>query len=137
MTTIGPWAPVMVTIRAETSDDPGAIFAVHAAAFPTDAEARLVNALRAGGKATVSLVAEVDATVVGHVLFTPVRLEPGPGSCLGVGLAPSRCGLHSSGGESGRGWSTPDSKRAAAPGSGSSWFWASLATTIASASGAP
>lgn len=49
MTTIGPWAPVMVTIRAETSDDQGAIFDVHAAAFPTAAEARLVNALRAGG----------------------------------------------------------------------------------------
>ena len=88
MTAIGPWAPVMVTVRAETSDDQGAIFDVHAAAFPPAAEARLVNALRAAGKATVSLVAEVDATVVGHVLFTPVRLEPGPGSCLGVGLAP-------------------------------------------------
>ena len=38
--------------------------------------------------AVVSLVAEASATVVGHVLFSPVTVEPSPGSCLGVGLAP-------------------------------------------------
>ena len=47
-----------------------------------------MNALRAAGKAVVSLVAEASATVVGHVLFSPVTVEPSPGSCLGVGLAP-------------------------------------------------
>lgn len=88
MTPIGPPTPAMIAIRTETSDDHDAIFDVHTVAFPTDAEARLVSALRAGGKAVVSLVAEADATVVGHVLFSPVRVEPSPGASLGVGLAP-------------------------------------------------
>jgi putative acetyltransferase len=79
-----------VAIRPETSEDREAIFDVHAAAFPTDAEARLVNALRANGKVVVSLVAEVDAAVAGHVLFSPVlvAVEFSTAPTLGVGLAP-------------------------------------------------
>lgn len=69
-------------------------------AFPTDAEARLVDALRAGGLMVVSLVAERAGEVLGHVLMSPVTLEPsGP---PGAGLAPiavhpsrQRCGIGS------------------------------------------
>ena len=70
---------------------------MHVAAFPSDAEARLVAALQASGNAPVSVVAEVDARVVGHVLFTPVSIQgastPGPGgrpACRSAcaGLAP-------------------------------------------------
>ena len=75
-------------IRRERTADAVATFAVHAAAFPTDAEARLVDALRASGRAAVSLVAEVDGAVVGHVLFSPVSVEGSPALPIGVGLAP-------------------------------------------------
>lgn len=57
---------------------------MHAAAFPSDAEARLVDALRAARRAALSLVAEHDGQVVGHVLFSPVKSNRG----RGLGLAP-------------------------------------------------
>ena len=75
----------MVTAREEQPDDVAAIHALHAEAFPSDAEARLVDALRAAGRLTLSLVAERDGAVVGHVGFSPVTL---PGARDGLGLAP-------------------------------------------------
>ena len=59
-------------IRPERPSDRDAIFSVNARAFPSDAEARLVDVLRERGAAAVSLVAEVDGAVVGHILFSPV-----------------------------------------------------------------
>jgi putative acetyltransferase len=72
-------------IRPERPDDVPGIHAVHAASFPTDAEARLVDLLRAAGRLRVSLVAEVDRRVVGHVAFSPVTAASG---AVGIGLAP-------------------------------------------------
>ncbi len=46
-----------LVIRDETPADVPAIHALNAAAFETDAEARLVDALRAHGRLTPSLVA--------------------------------------------------------------------------------
>jgi putative acetyltransferase len=74
-----------VLIRHEQSGDAAAVFAVHAAAFPTDAEARLVDALRGAGQLSISLVAEDGGQVVGHVAFSPVTLASTTG---GLGLAP-------------------------------------------------
>jgi len=73
-------------IRPERPADVAAVREIHQLAFPSDAEARLVDALRASGQALVSLVAERRGELVGHVLFTPVTLEP-PGP-PGAGLAP-------------------------------------------------
>jgi putative acetyltransferase len=75
----------MTTIRPERADDVEAIDAVHLAGFPTPAEARLVRRLREAGKLTVSLVAEDDGEVVGHVAFSPVSAATG---AIGTGLAP-------------------------------------------------
>lgn len=72
-------------IRPETATDADAIHAVHAAAFPTDAEARLVALLRAAGRLSVSLVAADGPAVVGHVGFSPVTTADG---AVGIGLAP-------------------------------------------------
>jgi putative acetyltransferase len=74
-----------VVIRPEQADDVAAIYAVHASAFPTDAEARLIDALRAADRLAVSLVAEDGGRIVGHVAFSPVSLA---GAAGGLGLAP-------------------------------------------------
>lgn len=75
----------MVTVRAERLEDVEAIHALHAASFPTDGEAKLVRLLRKAGRLTLSLVAEVDGKIVGHVAFSPVRTADGR---TGAGLAP-------------------------------------------------
>ena len=55
--------------------------------FPTEAESKLVNALRANGKVIISLVAANDDQVLGHILFSPVSTTP-PSEAKGIGLAP-------------------------------------------------
>ena len=76
-----------VTIRNEEARDIGQVREVLRRAFPTDAESQLVDALRANGKATISLVAELNGQVAGHILFSPVSTTP-PGEAKGIGLAP-------------------------------------------------
>jgi putative acetyltransferase len=75
----------MTIIRPERPGDEAAIRDVIASAFPTAAEAKLVDLLREAGRLTVSLVAEVDGEVVGHVGFSPATVESG---ATGAGLAP-------------------------------------------------
>lgn len=75
----------MAVVRSEQPGDVAAIHAVHVASFPTDAEARLVHLLRTAGHLSVSLLAEADSVVVGHVAFSPVSVSTG---AVGVGLAP-------------------------------------------------
>jgi putative acetyltransferase len=65
-------------IRAETDADYAAIRAVNEAAFETTAEADLVAVLRGKGVKLVSLVADVDGIVAGHILFSPVSLTGRP-----------------------------------------------------------
>ncbi len=78
----------MLNIRPEHAADAAGIRDVHIAAFPTGAEARLVDALRSNRNASVSLVAVLEERIVGHVLFSPVSIEPKISSVRGVGLAP-------------------------------------------------
>ncbi|MBX3026458.1 N-acetyltransferase [bacterium] len=77
-------------IRPETAADHAAVSTVTRAAFGQAAEAELVARLRAAGAAVVSLVAEeTRAGVVGHILFSPVRLDPEPPAPpRWLGLAP-------------------------------------------------
>ena len=75
-------------IRMETSHDYPAVREILASAFPTEAEARLVDMLRANGKAIVSLVAEQEGQIVGHILFSPVSISPLSKPLTGLGLAP-------------------------------------------------
>jgi len=73
-----------LSIRPEQPEDTGAVREVHRAAFGREDEARLVDQLRAHGKA---LVAELDGEVVGHILFSPVSIE-GNTAFRGAGMAP-------------------------------------------------
>lgn len=75
-----------VLIRPERPADSDAIHAVVATAFEREDEARLVDALRSRAQPFVSLVAELEGTVVGHVAFTPVTTD-GTGMPA-LGLAP-------------------------------------------------
>jgi putative acetyltransferase len=77
----------VVTIRPEQPADYAAVRGVHQAAFPTPVEADLVEKLRAGGKASVALVAVDGERVVGHIVFSPVSFDP-PVSVVAFGLAP-------------------------------------------------
>jgi putative acetyltransferase len=75
-------------IRPEQPTDAVAIRRVLEAAFPTPAEAHLVGLLRDGGHLGVSLVAERDGEIVGHIAFSPVDVEGAAGEGGGSGLAP-------------------------------------------------
>lgn len=76
-------------IRPESPTDIAAIRGVHIAAFPTPAEADLVDQLRASGRNVISLMAIDAERVVGHLLFTSGRIESVSGvSRVGLALAP-------------------------------------------------
>ena len=67
-------------IREERADDAEAIAELIERAFAKarhsdGTEALIVARLRAAGTLSVSLVNEIDATIVGHVAFSPVAIE--------------------------------------------------------------
>jgi putative acetyltransferase len=77
-----------ISIRPEEPLDAAAIRRVLEAAFPTAAEARLVDLLRAGEHLLVSLVALADGQIVGHIAFSPIEVGETSAEGLGVGVAP-------------------------------------------------
>jgi putative acetyltransferase len=74
-------------IRAENENDRDAVFAVNLSAFEAPAEATLVNVLREQAQPVLSLVAEENGNVVGHIMFSPVSLSENPDIKV-MGLAP-------------------------------------------------
>jgi putative acetyltransferase len=74
-------------IRPERKDDLSAIRQVNLSAFETTTEADLVDALREQARPIVSLVAEDNGTIVGHILFSPVTLSSHADPRI-MGLAP-------------------------------------------------
>jgi putative acetyltransferase len=75
-----------VSIRIERPGDVEGIRETNLLAFGEPLEARLVDALR-GTADYLSLVATLDDRVVGHILFTPVTIEPSVDRRI-AGLAP-------------------------------------------------
>lgn len=84
-------------IRDERPDDAPAISAITDAAFTdhphsNQTEARIVDALRAAEAMTVSLVAEKDGDIIGHIAFSPVIIDEADGIWFALGpvsVAPS------------------------------------------------
>jgi putative acetyltransferase len=79
-----------ITIRSETHNDIGTIAEVTIAAFRTLAisqhtEQFIIEALRAAQALTVSLVAELEGRVIGHIAFSPVTLSDGTPGWYGLG----------------------------------------------------
>ena len=81
------------TIRPATANDADAIDTVIRAAFAgTDfghqGEAELVRMVGEDGDTLVSLIAEADGAVVGHLLFSRMAIEADGAALSGAGLAP-------------------------------------------------
>jgi predicted N-acetyltransferase YhbS len=77
-----------LTVRAETPQDLEAIREVNRRAFGQEDEARLVDALRDGGYARLSLVAEEGGRIVGHILFSDLPIVTQVGTLPALALAP-------------------------------------------------
>jgi putative acetyltransferase len=78
----------MVEIRREEPEDIRQIYSVNEQAFDGPAEARIVDALREKCPDTLSLVAEDEGEIVGHIFFSPVSIEWSGTVIKGMGLAP-------------------------------------------------
>lgn len=79
-----------ILIRSETDADVNAITEVTIAAFKDLAvsnhtEQFIVVALRAAKALTISLVAELDGRVIGHIAFSPVTIADGTPNWYGLG----------------------------------------------------
>lgn len=77
-------------IRKETQSDIGAINDITKAAFENhpysnNTEQFIINALRAANALTVSLVAETDGKILGHIAFSPVTFSDGSENWYGLG----------------------------------------------------
>jgi putative acetyltransferase len=74
---------VQTRIKSETEGDSDAMREVHQLAFGRPTEAKLVDDLRQSGEFVISLVAERDRGIVGHVLFSKLEAP-----MKALGLAP-------------------------------------------------
>lgn len=74
-------------IRTEKKSDRAVVYRINTAAFERCAEAELVETLRECVQPLISLVAEEDAAVVGHIMFSPVCVSADSRLRL-MGLAP-------------------------------------------------
>ncbi len=79
-----------IVIRRETDSDVSAITEVTAAAYQTleisnHTEQFVIAALRAAKALTLSLVAEADGRVIGHIAFSPVTISDGTRNWYGLG----------------------------------------------------
>lgn len=80
----------MLEIRQQLPGDDPDVHKVNALAFEREAEAQLVEALRAAPDSIpeLSLVAVLEGEIVGHILFSPIRIETVEGSIPVISLAP-------------------------------------------------
>lgn len=75
-------------VRPQRPEDAADIRRINELAFDQRLEADLVERLTAACPDALSLVADDDGAVVGHILFTPVVIERAGDSIIGRGLAP-------------------------------------------------
>lgn len=75
-----------MTIREETGSDTAGITFVHNQAFNGPDEGRIVENLRKNNNLTISLVAEIDNKIVGHIAYSPMHDKKR--GIIGIGLAP-------------------------------------------------
>src|SRR5580658_2740079 len=81
-------APHHPLVREEQPGDGPQIRKVNEAAFGRRSEADLIDELRREGVVLLSLVAELDSQIVGHILFSRMTVETEQSSVPAVALAP-------------------------------------------------
>jgi len=74
--------------NTESVDERASIRAVNTAAFGGSDEADLVDKLRGGEHALISFVAELEGSIVGHVMFSRMWIDTSQGLVPAVALAP-------------------------------------------------
>jgi putative acetyltransferase len=77
-----------MNIRPETEADFDAIAIVNTLAFHQTGESRLVRMLRESGDLSLSLVAEVDGELVGHLAFSPISIDGETADSIVAGAGP-------------------------------------------------
>jgi putative acetyltransferase len=83
-----PEPNVMIKIREEQSQDIKAIREVNIRAFGQNQEADIVDKLRQNCNELMSLVAIILNQIVGHILFSPVKIKSEDRTIRGMALAP-------------------------------------------------
>ena len=91
-----------IVIRSERDADASAIAEVTAAAFETleisnQTEQFIIEALRAAGALKLSLVAELDGRVIGHIAFSPVSISDGTAELVRAGAGIGAAGVPAAG----------------------------------------
>ena len=75
-----------MNIRLENNSDIYKIENIHNQAFNNPDESKIVNKLRGNNNLTLSLVGEIDESLIGHIAYSPILngyQEP-----IGIGLGP-------------------------------------------------
>jgi putative acetyltransferase len=75
-------------VRDEQARDREQVRIVNDAAFGRSDEADLIDRLRVEGAVLLSLVAELDSRIIGHILFSRMAVETTQGPIAAVSLAP-------------------------------------------------
>ncbi len=71
-------------IRKERQGEAAEIAGIHRAAFGGESEAHIVNDLRKCAGLTLSLAAEIEGVLIGHIAFSQAKI----GAAVGAALAP-------------------------------------------------
>jgi putative acetyltransferase len=75
-------------LRSEHPGDRQQVRKLNQAAFQRSDEADLIDGLRAEGAVLLSLVAELDGQIIGHILFSRMTIETTQNSVAAASLAP-------------------------------------------------
>ena len=78
----------MINVRVERPEDIPQIRMINEQAFGQTAEAGIVDTLRASCPGCLSMVAEDEQGLAGHIFFSPAVIENAGGRIEGTGLAP-------------------------------------------------
>lgn len=65
--------------------------------FSTGTEARIIEALRSSGALTISLVAEHDGEIIGHIAFSPILIDGEDRGWFGLGPVSVKRGMQGQG----------------------------------------
>jgi len=78
----------MITIRPENKEDLSTIKNVNDEAFGQPEEGNVINEIRKSDSQILSLVAEIEGSIVGHIFYSEAKIDCNNVSIKGMGLAP-------------------------------------------------